>query len=317
MILCACSVSRQTFQNPDSQEHFTSTPITDNSPFPFSTTSINFITITPSPVTGLIDPTITPTMLTLSSTGTLNSGDWKELPVIPVISNNVRKIYSFGQELGNNPRAFSKVGDCESRTTWFLTDFDMGSKYYTLGSYSVLQQVIDYFSGSFGRLSLVAKPGFTAASVLTPIWADPKQCEKNESPLACEYRVHRPSFAIITLGTNDTNHPETFASNMRKVIEYSVDHGVIPVLATKADNREGNDQINITIASLAQEYDIPLWNFWLAVQPLPAHGLQEDGAHLTWSPNNFSDPEVMKRAWPMRNLTALQVLDALWKGVSQ
>ncbi|NPV76017.1 MAG: SGNH/GDSL hydrolase family protein [Anaerolineae bacterium] len=242
---------------------------------------------------------------------------WQEMPVIPIISNRARQIYQEGLDLGNNPNAFSKVGDCESRTTWFLSDFDLGPQYYSLGEYEHLYQVIENYRGSFNRLSMVAKPGFNAASVMVPLWADKEQCLKNEHPLACEYRIHRPSIAFIMLGTNDVYRIESFEDNLRKVIEYSIDAGVVPILTTKADNLEGDHYINAVIAELAYEYDVPLWNFWAAVQSLPNHGLQEDRAHLTWTPNNFSDPKTMLRAWPVRNLTALQVLEAFWEAVSR
>jgi hypothetical protein len=118
------------------------------------------------------------------------------------------------------------------------------------------------------------------------------------------------------LGSNDIFHPEDFEPQMRKIIEYSIENGVVPVLSTKADNEEGDHSINTTIAHLAYEYDIPLWNYWLAVQPLPDHGLQEDKVHLTWGRNFFNDPAAMQKAWPVRNLTALQVLEAIWRKVS-
>ncbi len=66
---------------------------------------------------------------------------------------------------------------------------------------------------------------------------------------------------------------------------------------------------------MAADYDVPLWNFWLAVQPLPGHGLTEDGFHLTFARNFFDDPVRMQSAWPVRNLTALQALDAVRKGI--
>jgi hypothetical protein len=119
------------------------------------------------------------------------------------------------------------------------------------------------------------------------------------------------------LGTNDIFHPDDFEPQMRKIIEDSIENGVIPILSTKADNEEGDHSINTTIARLANEYDIPLWNFWLAVQPLPNHGLQEDRVHLTWGRNFFNDPVAMEKAWPVRNLTALQMLDAVWLAVSE
>jgi hypothetical protein len=247
---------------------------------------------------------------------TLGPEDWKNLPIVPAISTTAVQIYRHGLELGENPRAFSKVGDCGSTPSWFLGDFDRGPRYYDLGSYTDLEAVIQQYQGSFGRTSLAARSGFNASSVFAPIWADRTQCTADETPLACEYRVHHPSVSLITLGTNDVWHQDTFESQMRLIIEYSIQNGILPVLATKADNDEGDGSINAAIARLAQEYDIPLWNYWRAVQPLPDHGLQPDGAHLTWGPNRFNDPKAMESAWAVRNLTALQVLDAVWKAVS-
>jgi len=76
---------------------------------------------------------------------------------------------------------------------------------------------------------------------------------------------------------------------MRKIIEYSIEQGVIPILTTKADNKEEDGSINATIARLALEYQVPLWNFYAAVDPLANNGLQEDMAHLTWGRNLFDD----------------------------
>jgi hypothetical protein len=272
------------------------------------------LTETPSSVsTAGLPPQPTPTF---TITPTLAPEAWKSMPVIPTLSGQAIQIFRSGLQMGRNPHAFSKIGDCEARTTWFLSDFDASETAYNLGEYTNLKETINYFSGSFGRLSLVAKPGFTAASVLVPLWADPAFCNSNETPLACEYRLNNPSFSLIMLGTNDVANPDTFEPNLRAVIDATISEGILPVLVTKADNLEGDFSLNATIAKLAYEYDIPLWNFWLAVQPLPNHGLDPDGAHLTWSTNDFSDPAHLQEAWPVRNLTALQVLDEIRKAVT-
>ncbi len=279
---------------------------------PSSTPTLTAVPASPTATLTLVS-TFTPTAIPATPSPAPSS--WKDLPVIPVLSQHARDIYQLGVVKGSNPHAFSKIGDCETDTDWFLEDFDRGSGYYSLGSYQSLQAVIDYFKGSFGRKSLAARRGFNAAALLTTFWTDLTQCKTDETPLACEYRLFRPSFALVMLGTNDVPRKDAFEDNLRRVIEFSIDQSVLPVLATKADNLEGDESINATIARLAQEYDVPLWNFWAAVQPLPGHGLVEDGAHLTHAPNRFDDPLAMKTAWPWRNLTALQVLQAVWQGV--
>jgi hypothetical protein len=247
---------------------------------------------------------------------TFDPQTWSSLPIIPDFSPRALEILKDGLAKGQNPNAFSKIGDCESQASWFLGDFDLRPKVYSLGTYeSDLQPVIDHFPGSFKRVSLAARPGFSSASLMAPIWADKTICEKNETPLACEYRVQKPIVAFILLGSNDATNPKTFEGHMRKVIEFSISKGVLPILGTKADNTEGDHYINSKIAQLADEYQIPLWNYWAAVQNLPGHGLQEDGVHLTFGTAHFDDPQMMKKAWPVRNLNALQVLERVMKAV--
>jgi hypothetical protein len=232
-------------------------------------------------------------------------------PVIPALSPNALAIYQRGLQMGNNPRAFSKIGDCQSVVPYFLAAFDYGL--YNLGPYAGLQATIDNFSGSWARNSITSNRGFNVATVFVPVWADPKVCLRNETPLACEFRLNRPSFAIITMETWWGGYASGYESYLRAIIDFSIAHGTVPILATKADNVEGDGSINQVIVKLAKEYDVPLWNFWAAVQPLPNHGLTPDGFHLTWARNYFDQPAIMDNAWPWRNLTALQVIDAVWR----
>ena len=259
-----------------------------------------------------------------STPKSLSPVDWMSLPIIPVVSQNARKIYQHGLDMGNNPYSFSKIGDCQSITTYFLSYFDTPSL-YDLGDYAGLQETIDWYAGSFSRDSLAVKGGFNAAAILSPLRADPKQCKSNENPIECEFRINHPSITIISLEEWWAGHPENYETYMRQIIEYAIDKGVVPIIATKADNLEGSHLINQTIANLAQEYDIPLWNFWAAVQPLPNHGLiavDSTGAvdmfHLTHSEGfyYFNDPSAMQSGWSVRNLTALQTLDAVRRGLS-
>ena len=195
-------------------------------------------------------PTITPTA---------SPDFWVNLPVVPTeLSDRVREIYRRGLGMGNNPYAFSKVGDCHSTNPYFLADYDLGPNVYKLGDYTYLQPTIEYFAGSFSRASLSAKKGMSTAGVLASLWADWKFCSSNETPLDCEYRIQHPSFALISLGTNEAydvkQDPSTFEPRLRRIIEHSIDQGVVPILSTKADNDEGNHYINYVTARLAAEY---------------------------------------------------------------
>ncbi|HEY70021.1 MAG TPA: hypothetical protein G4O08_05490 [Anaerolineae bacterium] len=235
--------------------------------------------------------------------------------MIPNVSDTARRIYLDGLELGNNPHAFSIIGDCNSTSPFFLSSFDDGI--YNLGAYADLQTAIDHFAGSFHRVGFGVMVGASASTILSPLCSNPQMCFPSENPIECEYNRHKPIISIIQLGTNGWDDPDIYASRMRRIIEISIEHGVVPMLATKADNREGDHGINRTLALLALEYDLPLWNFWLALQPLPNHGMQDDGIHLSWGNSYFDDPGNMESGWAIRNLTALQALDAVWRGLAQ
>lgn len=236
--------------------------------------------------------------------------------MIPFVSKTARELYQRGQSNGNDPRAFSKVGDGEISAEWFFTAFDRGEAYYDLGPYQNLVAVIEHFEGSFGRLGVAARRGFNTERILDPSESDEKLCVAGESPLTCELRLQRPAFVILSLGTNQAWEPEEFEQGMRHILDILVSENIVPILSTKGDNLEGDHRINRTIACLAQEYDIPLWNFWLAIQPLPQHGLQSDLEHLTYGITDFDDEHALQSAWTNRNLTALQALDAVWRAVT-
>jgi hypothetical protein len=282
-------------------------PAETSTPTPFQP----FIPIPSSPPpTATLSPTSTPT-----STPTPAPMEWYDYPIVPAVSERARVLFAYGQTLGNPPNAFSVIGDCEGIPSRFLGVFDYSASYYHLGGYFYLQRTIQHFAGYFGRISRAANDSFSTSSVLSPLWAHPDYCLSGETPLDCELRINRPSFALVTLGTMDYLNPSRFEPQMRIILETIIQKGAIPILYTKASNLEGDWSINATVGRLAYEYDIPLWNFWRAVQPLPGHGLQADGMHLTWAYNYFDDPWAMQHGWPWRNLTALQVLDAVWQGV--
>ncbi|MFN3741656.1 MAG: SGNH/GDSL hydrolase family protein [Anaerolineales bacterium] len=253
---------------------------------------------------------MTPTPIPFTATPTV----WQEWPILPSgISDKMKEAYQKGIEAGNNPRAFSKIGDGNASASWFLDAFDQGN--YDLGDYAALQATVDYFSGSFARRSLAAGSGFTTVTLFEP--ARSQECLAEETRLDCELRLHRPSFALILFGTSEAYSPDKFESGMRRILDHLLAKGVVPVLFTKADNREGDHRINAIIVNLAQEYQVPLVNFWRAVQPLPRHGLQPDGEHITWGGNFFGDPLAMQNAWPWRNLLTLQMLDLLRQSLSR
>jgi len=230
--------------------------------------------------------------------------NWQDWPVVPAVSDRAREIYEAGIARGNNPSHFSKVGDCQNITEAFMGIYDLPDRYSLPQGEEALQSTIDAFAGSFGREGMAVKGGFNVASVLSPMWADPDVCQVGETPLQCELRLQRPVFVFISMEVwFEGRTPQVYEDYLRQIVEYTISQGAVPVLATKADNVEGDHSINRATTQVAYEYDLPLWNFWLAVQPLTDHGIDwardSDGFHLT------------VESWNVRSYTALQVLDAL------
>ncbi|MBK9924822.1 MAG: SGNH/GDSL hydrolase family protein [Anaerolineales bacterium] len=249
----------------------------------------------------------------------LEKDAWMKMPVVPSgVSDAMRDVYQRGLELGTDPKHFSVIGDCQNVSSYFLSVYEKPDEYSLGTEYAYLQPTIDYYQGSYSRVSVAVKGGFNAAAVISPLRADRKVCNANESPLDCELRLWKPSIVFVSMETWWSQKPEQeYEKYMRIVLDRIIASGAVPIIATKADNLEGDNAINATVAKLAYEYDIPMWNFWVAVQPLPDHGLSKDGFHLTFARNFFDDPHRMKSAWPWRNLTALQSLDAVHNSLTK
>jgi hypothetical protein len=249
----------------------------------------------------------------------LEEDAWMQMPAVPTtMSDSMQVVYGKGLTLGNDPQHFSIIGDCQNVSSYFLSVYDKPGDFSLGQENAYLQPTIDYYKGSFSRKSLAVKGGFNVAAILSPLRADPNSCNQGESPLDCELRIWKPSVVFVSMETWWSEKPaEEYDKYMRRVIERILETGAVPIIATKADNLEGDHAINATIAQIAYDYDIPLWNFWAAVQPLPNHGLSPDHFHLTFARNFFDDPVRMKSAWPWRNLTALQTLDVVHRGLTE
>ena len=239
--------------------------------------------------------------------------EWMVVPIVPQVTDTAREIYQRGLELGNHHDRFSKVGDCQNVSSHFLSVFEDPDE-YALGEFDGLQSTIEHFGDSWARESASVDNGFNVASVLSPLWSDPEVCQPGENPLQCEYRLNKPSIVIVSMETWWAQRPaEEYEDYMRQIVEFWIENGVVPILSTKADNLEGDYGLNRAVYRVSQEYDIPLWNFWLSIQSLPGNGLSEDEFHLTFARNFFDDPVRMQYSWPMRNLTALQAIDAVYQ----
>ena len=110
---------------------------------------------------------------------------------------------------------------------------------------------------------------------------------------------------IIQIGTHFESRNTEY---LRKIITQLIDAGVVPILATKADNREKDERINRDMALLASEYDLPLWNFWAAVSDLPNRGLYTRADRPLQGDIYLTDEAAI-----LHRMTGLEALNAVWR----
>ncbi len=245
-------------------------------------------------------------------------------------ARRIQTIYGIGQALGNRADVFSKVGDSITVSAYFLQP--IGERLYNLGEHNELQPVVDHFSAanaragnSFYNPSLAAGVGWAAWGVLDPSLADPVYCLPGESPLGCEYRITRPAIALIMVGTNDAAYrsPQQYRSDLMEIVRISKEMGVIPILSTiphipgfEAQVRE----LNGVVVEVTTAERLPLWDYGAAMDSLPNHGLGWDNLHPSAPPDGYEVAADMRAhnlqyGYVMRNLTALQMLDMVWRTV--
>jgi hypothetical protein len=200
---------------------------------------------------------------------------WRDWSVSPDLSATALQILLGAR---NNPSLdvhfFSKVGDCQMTPATFLGGFANGSYAVPVGQ----EAAVTWFSNSMTSESVTAANGLGISSVLDPLFglaAGHSQCQANETPLDCELRTRHPAVVLVAMGTNWKPHAEvSFEKYLRQVVDRILAAGALPILATKADDIEGDWKLDLAIAQVAYDYDLPLVNVWRSVQSLPNHGLE-------------------------------------------
>ena len=284
----------------------TSTPT-----FAFSEPEVEIVynTATPNP-TAVTTETPQSTNTVPLQTQSLDPEKWKDWPVIPTsVDPRLQKMYELGLSLGNDPHAFSIFGDCQTRPGDFFGMFETDPVMLMVIA-PELRETVENFNGSFNRESSTAQDGTTPGALLWSQWHRGEYgCTFTETPVECELRTHKPSFVIIQVGTHFESRNTEY---LRKIINQLLDAGIVPILATKADNREKDERINRDMALLASEFDLPLWNFWAAVSDLPNRGL------YTRSDRPLQgDIYLTDEAAQIHRLTGLEALNAVWRAVTK
>jgi len=227
-------------------------------------------------------------------------GGWRAWPVIPEISETALDIYLRGLENGTNPKLFTIIGDCQNipggslfrKVNW--EDFSLPPEF------EYLQPTVENFQSIWSREPITVDGGFIPASMFSTYWTDTDRCNPTETPLECEFRQNNASILIISIGSDQKPGTEDdFDRYMRKIVDYSIEKHVLPILATDAYATAEGFPLNQIMAQIAYDYDIPLWNFWAAVQDLPNHGLKEDNFHIS------------AEAFAIKRITGIQILHAV------
>ncbi|MBI5671661.1 MAG: hypothetical protein HZC41_27015 [Chloroflexi bacterium] len=239
------------------------------------------------------------------------------VPVVPTISAAMDEVFRRGQALGNAPNVITKVGDSLSAHSLYLSPLSEGN--YDLGPYDYLADTAKFFARSLATHSAAARIGLTTFSVFDPAWSG-ANCQPDEPPLACEYRLKQPSVAFIMFGANDVGllTDEQYDAHLRQIVDETLARGIIPVLSTftahpDADTWPRALRFNRIVVQVADDYDVPLINLWAAARALPGYGLGDDHAHLTVSGEriNFATGYEALYGVSLQNLLSLVTLDEI------
>ncbi len=275
-------------------------------------------------------------LLSMSAPAVYADSSVNGYPIIPSISGAVYRhtlqLVRAGKKQGNRIDVFSKIGDSITATPYFL--YAVGNGGLRLGSYTNLQATVDFFTktqarnnNSFANDSLAAHGQWSTREVLNPANADHSVCAPDQSPLECELSLTKPSVALILFGANDVQgiSIDEFRANLDRIVQITEAHGVIPVLSTtpnRLDDPKSTaniDSYNAVIAQVARAHADPLWNYWKATINLNNSGLASNDKIHPSIPDDHNtaifDAGHLTYGAPMRNLTALQVLDVLRRAV--
>jgi uncharacterized protein YraI len=247
------------------------------------------------------------------------SGGSSDISAIPTVSAAMQAVFQKGQQLGNRADVFTKVGDCITANWMFLNPIGTGD--HKPSAYPGLEDIIAYYSeaelrgglNSFSNQSLAMHDGITSAQILDHTWANPNLCKSGETPLACEYRINKPSIAIIMLGTTDvySSFAEQFKENVDKIIEISLDHGVIPLVSTAPGYRTGAKyeshaiHFNTLLVESAKAHNVPIMDLYGALLSMPEDERFKEGTESHLSADGYY----------VRNLLTLKALRAIKEAV--
>lgn len=241
------------------------------------------------------------------------------VPVMPFINPAMKDVFLKGLQMGNRSNVVTKVGDSLVANEYYLQPMNRPDN--NLGHYDFLAETMAYFGAGAAETSAAARVGLSTAVIFDPMWADSTRCNAGETALDCEYRLKMPSVALVMFGPNDVLHisPKAYYDGMEKIVQRSLEKGVIPVLFTFSYNPDSPSwqealAFNLSLVEIANQYQVPLVNLWAAARIIPEYGLDTDLVHLKNSGFeylNFANGNEAFYGVAMQNLLAVRVLDEI------
>lgn len=224
---------------------------------------------------------------------------------------------------------FIKVGDSISASHEFLHCFATEDVDLDGQGYGALSPAHEYFQQSgeddvspYARVSHAARASMTAA------WA----LEGDPNPATMEVEEMSPAFALVMFGTNDLQYAGEDApadvkygwmlENMRSLIDWHIERGVLPVLYSIPPYRGQYQQLrqlipgyNHLLRALAGSRMVPFVDYYTSMTVLPNEGLRADGVHPSADYIRLCrfDEEGLQLGYNLRNLLTLEALDRLWR----
>ena len=238
-------------------------------------------------------------------------------PITPFVAARMREIAQLDPDHADD--VFMKAG--ASSTVSHDTLHCFVDDPIELGDHVDLRPTLEYFEDGDAAGSTPFDRDTEAAQAGQPIgWA----IEGDPSPIDIEAELLSPRLALLHFGANDMGWGATrgdalvnFHGTMMQMVDGLIDRGIVPILfgvTRRGDNPSAQVWVgtwNATLRAIAQSRQVPFVDLYEAIDPLPGHGLSEDGLHLEAYSGGACvlDDSGLQHGYNVRNLVALEVLD--------
>jgi hypothetical protein len=251
------------------------------------------------------------------------TGSSDELP--PLSPRQLETVRAVARAGDQDPHVFAKVGDSMTASRAFVRC--LGRDGVDLGGRDGLRSTIEHFRGGnaggtdpFRRASRAAEVGWSTNDLL----------RGHPSPLRRELSTLRPRFATLMIGTNEvpSRAPRRYARRLWTILDQLEVAGVVPLVSTlppRVDRLAEDDwarRYNLIVRGLTEGRNLPLFDLYRALEPLPGRGMARDGIHTNVyaergraKPCDFR-PAGLQYGHNLRNLRTLQHLDRLRRAVA-